>query len=269
MGELMTRDLLAGPGEVAPRPSASPLTGGRDAQVWRVDEQRVVRRLARAADAEFEARVMIYAHSHGVPTPRVHDVTGCDIQMEYVPGVSMLDALVQDPRTFVNHARALADLHERLHSIEVPSWLPAGGYPATALLHLDLQPGNVLLGERGPVLIDWSNASVGPPSLDVAVTWLSIALKGTGQLGASQLHDARQTFLAAFLRRFDRAAVVRELSRGVAFLLADPLITDEERRAVVAVRDDLQQLEGRIPGRRWARGGASDARIGCPDVEDC
>lgn len=43
-------------------------------------------------------------------------------------------------------------------------------------VHLDLHPGNMLLGPAGPVVIDWRNATEGSPELDPAVTALIMAL---------------------------------------------------------------------------------------------
>ncbi len=47
------------------------------------------------------------------------------------------------------------------------------------LLHLDLHPGNVILGPSGPVVIDWTNAPVGDPAVDAALTWV-ILRSGAG-----------------------------------------------------------------------------------------
>lgn len=37
----------------------------------------------------------------------------------------------------------------------------------TTLCHGDVHPGNVVVGHRGAVLIDWANARVGPPFMDI------------------------------------------------------------------------------------------------------
>lgn len=61
----------------------------------------------------------------------------------------------------------LAQLHCRLHDLTQA----VDG----ALLHLDLHPANVLLGEDGSVVIDWCNSRRGPAGLDVAMTALILA----------------------------------------------------------------------------------------------
>lgn len=43
------------------------------------------------------------------------------------------------------------------------------------MLHLDLHPASVLLGENGPIVIDWCNARRGPAAFDLAMTALILA----------------------------------------------------------------------------------------------
>ena len=105
----------------------------------------------------------------------------------------------------------LAELHARLHRIP-----PEGD----RLVHLDLHPGNVLLARRGPVVIDWTNASGGDPALDVALTWVICATSG-GLAG--------RVFTQRFLRHVDREAARVALPAAVAFRLADGNVTEAER----------------------------------------
>jgi aminoglycoside phosphotransferase (APT) family kinase protein len=64
----------------------------------------------------------------------------------------------------------LAELHVQLHDITAPDLLrPAPIGAGTAVLHLDLHPLNVIIGRNGPVVIDWTGASVGDPDLDVGL----------------------------------------------------------------------------------------------------
>ena len=58
----------------------------------------------------------------------------------------------------------LADLLRRLH--ELPVW--AGVAPGTSVVHLDLHPENVILTGRGPIVIDWRNATAAQADLDSA-----------------------------------------------------------------------------------------------------
>src|SRR6185295_9297725 len=69
----------------------------------------------------------------------------------------------------------LAELLRRLH--EVPARSGAG-----TIVHLDLHPENVILTERGPMVIDWRNAGDGPADLDTALTALILAQVAIGSI---------------------------------------------------------------------------------------
>jgi aminoglycoside phosphotransferase (APT) family kinase protein len=47
-----------------------------------------------------------------------------------------------------------------------------------ALLHLDVRSDNICLTERGAVLVDWNQACIGNPELDVAAWLPSLRLEG-------------------------------------------------------------------------------------------
>ena len=115
---------------------------------------------------------MGYVGERGYPVPRIEEVRagGTEIIMARIDGRSMLDELGRRPWRTMALLSELADLHDRLHAISAPGWLPefsAGG----AVLHLDLHPLNVLMTARGPVVIDWANARAGAPLADVALTY--------------------------------------------------------------------------------------------------
>ena len=50
----------------------------------------------------------------------------------------------------------LADLHDRLHVIPAPDWLPVDLDGGDRLVHLDLHPMNVMITQSGPIVIDWT-----------------------------------------------------------------------------------------------------------------
>ena len=158
-----------------------------------------------------EAAVMEHARAHGFPVPDVLEVLDDALILERIEGPTMLADLRRGPWRIVRHAQTLAELHARLHQIP---------FEGEYLLHLDLHPNNVLLSDRGPVVIDWTNARAGDPALDIALTWV-IGFTSGGLRG--------RAFSRLFLRHVDREAAREALPDAVVFRLADPNVTDAER----------------------------------------
>jgi hypothetical protein len=73
------------------------------------------------------------------------------------------------------------------------------------------------------VVVDWINARRGAPALDVALTWVIAATSG-GLLGRLMLRD--------YLDAFDRTEIKDALPPAAQRRLADPNVTDVERRRV-------------------------------------
>lgn len=121
---------------------------------------------------------MEHVRAAGYPVPRVWRVAPGEMILERVEGPTMLDDLGRHPWRVDRHARTLADLHRRLHSITAPPDLRAHPWPGDVVLHLDLHPGNVMLTVEGPVVIDWTNAKRGGAGADLAETWMVVAALG-------------------------------------------------------------------------------------------
>jgi hypothetical protein len=108
----------------------------------------------------------------------------------------MLQTLVSRPWALFPYARLLAALQVNIHRIEALAELPSQhqklreriqaanllplelrqtalnmleGLPeGNHLCHGDFHPGNVLITSKGPVIIDWADATTGNPLADVA-----------------------------------------------------------------------------------------------------
>ena len=140
----------------------------------------------------------------GLPVPKVcselievgqHE----GIVFERIDGPTMLDYLENHPTKVEYCARCAANLHSRIHSTEVTdlplltellSWsirqadsleektrkivldilnvLPA----REILCHNDFYPNNIIMSQRGPIIIDWAIGTLGNPCADYARTWL-------------------------------------------------------------------------------------------------
>jgi aminoglycoside phosphotransferase (APT) family kinase protein len=186
---------------------------------------------------------MRYAREHGFPVPAVYEVTETDIVMDRIEGPTMLAELIRRPWRFPVQAAILATLHQRLHAIPAPPWLPAPFGEGGVLVHLDLHPQNVLLTHGGPVVIDWPNAVRGAGEHDVAQTWVILA---TADMPGPTVHrwlgrGLRRLFLRSFLRGFVRRAVARQLPAVAARWLRDRNVQPSERRAT----ERLLRREGR------------------------
>lgn len=215
-------------------PAPGPLLAtGRSADVYAAGPGRVLRRYRDPdADADFEARVMSHLHGHGYPTPEVFDVDGPDLVMERLDGPTMLEALSRRPWQLAHHATLLADLHDRLHALPAPEWVPEAFGGGAALLHLDLHPMNVVMGPDGPVVIDWPNTRRGPALADVAHTWLVLGTaRPDGTVTRLLAGVARRVLVHRFLARYPQDQVRAVLAGVAARWLADRNITDAERAA--------------------------------------
>ena len=175
------------------------LASGRDGDIFEFGPGLVLRRTKARRVIEREARTMSYAREHGYPCRRSTKCAadGTEIVMERIEGPMMMDAMMRKPWLMGHYARALADLHDRLHVIPAPDWLPDldGG---DRLVHLDLHPMNVMLAPSGPIVIDWTNASRGLALTDVAVT---IVLLTCPEMPGSRARNVAVAPARAFLAR--------------------------------------------------------------------
>ncbi|MFW6693207.1 phosphotransferase [Streptomyces sp. MAR4 CNX-425] len=145
---------------------------GRDADVYALAAGRVLRRYREDGPARAEARLMTHLAGAGYPVPRVYDANDRDQILERLDGPTMRASLRRRPWRAASYGRILARLHDRLHAVPAPGFLPSSACSGSGgrVLHLDLHPDNVVLTARGPYVIDWRNAAAGDPACDVAMT---------------------------------------------------------------------------------------------------
>ncbi len=215
------------------------LASGRDATIHAVGRNRVLRRTVDGRSVEGEAAVMTHVLAAGYPVPRVHRVGRGELELDRVEGPTMLADLMAHPWRLARHARTLADLLHRLHRVPVPDDLPPGPVPGDSVLHLDLHPGNVLLGRSGPMVIDWPHASREAAAADVALTWSSLGCFDHDASGLQALlaDRFRRTFLDVFLGAAGREAARPLLPAVVGYRLGHPHrgrnVRPGERRAML------------------------------------
>ena len=218
--------------------SAAPLGHGRTAEVYPWGENQVLKLFLSArmgTAAQHEARVTQAAHAAGLAAPAVEDMIEIDgrpgIILERGNGPSMLSELAAHPWRLARLASTLAELHVAMHGCDLPALpslqarlqrhiesvdvLPAATKKRVlsllsrlpeghALCHGDFHPDNVLLSQRGPMILDWANAVQGYPLGDVARTSLVLRFGGSppDALLPRLLRLIRPLFNSVYLRRY-------------------------------------------------------------------
>lgn len=219
--------------------------------MFALDDARVLRRYRDPSHSNtlMETRIMEYVADRGYPVPRVHDVTDTDLVMDRLEGPTLMQAWERRPWQVARYARELAALHDRLAAIPAPDWLPApdtlrGREPGGtgSVLHLDLHPLNVIVTpDRGPVVIDWTNAAAGDPACDLARTIVTIA---TADVPRSAAIAARRWYLQV-LRRASASDPGPRMADAARARLADSNHSEAE---AVRMRAIIARAERRYPG---------------------
>jgi aminoglycoside phosphotransferase (APT) family kinase protein len=216
------------------------LASGRDSDIFAYAPGLVLRRSRQGRSMEAEARVMEFVRQHQYPVPAIEELSrdGTELVMEHIEGPSMVAAMERRPWSVRRQARVLADLHRQLHDLPAPDFLRAAPVGAgDRMLHLDLHPLNVMIGPRGPVVIDWPNACAGDPAVDVALTW---ALSAAGEVPASGIRGSlvallRTSFVNAFLGACDRRSAEGQLKAVIEWKMTDPNMSESENRGMRAL----------------------------------
>jgi aminoglycoside phosphotransferase (APT) family kinase protein len=189
-----------------------------------------------AGDAEREAFISRTVHATGYPAPAVGEVVVVDgrhgIIFERIEGPSILRLALARPWLFFSGIRQLADLHVAMHARTTPDLPPQrerlaskiqrahglspelidGSLAAlqklpqdNRLCHGDFHPDNILVTSRGPVVIDWLDATRGHPLGDVARTCILLSVGQPPNRAIGLILDTlRSALRSAYLRRYYR-----------------------------------------------------------------
>ncbi len=206
---------------------------GQTAEVFAIDDGRVVKLfhpdLSRTS-VEAEAHAAELVARAGLPAPDFHGLVEIEkrpgIVYERLQGETMLDVMRRRPHQLRRFSREFAALHRQLHQCEIPQLrsyrdsLSAQIQDATGLTeadkervlsrlhglprdrhmvcHGDFHPDNIMLTQRGWVVIDWMTACSGEPAADVARTLMLLAI------GTPIEMNPWQRMMTLLLRRFFR-----------------------------------------------------------------
>ena len=244
-----------------------PIAEGRTAELYAWCEGRALklfRDWLPAEDAALEERNSRLVAELDLPVPRAGDRVQCNgrvgLVLERINGPMMGEAIEKAPHRLLRYGKALGRLHAEIHSRTVAEGLPSQherlerklmaarslseplrnaalrvlrDLPrGAALCHGDFHPGNVLLSPRGPVLIDWVDATAGNPLGDVARTIVLIRYAGLPRRGLQKWGAGllRSVFLRAYLSAYSRRSLLRrgELCRWLPVVAAARLSEDIE-----------------------------------------
>ena len=175
-------------------PDAEPFASGRDADIFSIDDQWVLRRYRDGYPVRDEAEFMRHLAKYDYPVPAVREIDGPDIVIQRLDGPTLGDAAIAGDVTATEVGEIHADLHRRLQAIPAPS-----GAPGQVVIHGDLHPLNVIATAGGPVVIDWRNAREGTPEYDIAMSaiiFAQVALDPAFEALSPLLREALATYLA-------------------------------------------------------------------------
>jgi aminoglycoside phosphotransferase (APT) family kinase protein len=187
--------------------SVTPVAGGWDTALWRVDvgPRSFALRVFRPQQAkicEREALVMRALRDAGLPIPAV-ETQGVGegrpaLLLEWRSGRTVLHEIAHQPWRAWTMGYAMGRMHARIHAYTPPQHLVdalprvevASGSARTSILHLDFHPLNLLTdGQQVTAVLDWANAAIGDPRADLArcVALLRLAPTPPGTFGGPQL----------------------------------------------------------------------------------
>ncbi len=110
--------------------------------------------------------------------------------------------------------------------------MPDGG---GALVHLDLHPLNVIMEpERGPVVIDWANASRGDGLFDVGVTYVLLTCPAMPGPAALRLvaKPVRTLLASEFTKRYRGRALDARIAEAAEMKTLDDHMAPDEIAAM-------------------------------------
>ena len=144
----------------------------------------------------------------GIRVPKVLEVSVIDgkwaIVSEYIPGKTLAQLMEENPQEKDAYLEQFVDLQMDVHTHRAPQLnklhdkmkrkIDETGLDATTryelhtrldstphhnkVCHGDFNPSNIIMSENGPYILDWSHATQGNASADVARTYLLFWLNG-------------------------------------------------------------------------------------------
>jgi Phosphotransferase enzyme family len=275
-------------------PAGAPLARGNTSDIWPWTPTTVVKVLHPDIPrhwAAIEADIIWRVHAAGVPVPQVEGVVEVDgrpgIVLERVDGVTMWERMKATPGAVRGCIEDIVELQADLHGVTVEGLpdlarrlgskideavqIPAhhrraaqailAGLPSgSALCHGDVHPANVILAERGLVILDWFDAATGPALADIARSSLLMRPPGSRSAWPVHLPGATPRFLEHVHCEYLGALARRGLIEVEAFPSWEVVV------AVARMSEPVPSADLVAIWQRWQAGGPSG---GVESIERC
>lgn len=262
--------------------SISPVAGGMDTEIWRVehgDDLTSALRIFRedqALEAAFE-RIAITAAAEEIAVPELRAAgswQGRPVSLiSWCDGMTLGSALLESLGRAWEMGELLGQTQATLHQAAAPAGLddfgerwsrwagvePPEGMRGRQLLHGDFHPMNVLIDE-GAVsgVIDWTNAGSGDPRLDAArtVVIMSAATLPDTEIGYDELEEMRSQLIEGWKAGYE--AIAGPLEDFQPFLIWAATVTMHNLGQKPPGSPSIQMMIERIRALRAVWSGEAD-----------
>lgn len=190
---------------------------GRTAEVYAYGNNRVLKLFydwCPAVWVEQEAAITKSLAEVGLPAPKFFEIVTLEnrqgIVLQRLDGISLMERMMVNPLRFRGCAKLMAELHLQIHA-KLGTSLPSlkerlrktilqieplddnlrkfamdtleALSDGKAICHLDFHPGQIMLTQDGPKVLDWMTALKGDPHADVAQTLVLMKVASVANLG--------------------------------------------------------------------------------------